>query len=76
RIAFQFMKYPQHMYALMARQIMRTFSNSPVERKEAFRILGGVFATHFAVGGLIGATLQPLKIIAGLIMAGLDDDDD
>ncbi len=76
RIAFQFMKYPQHMYALMARQTMRTFSNNPTERKEAFKILGGVFATHFAVGGLIGATLQPLKIIAGMIMAGLDDEDD
>jgi hypothetical protein len=75
-LAFQFMKYPQHLYALMARQIMRTFSNNANERKEALRVLGGLAATHFAVGGLLGVTLQPLKLALGLIIAGLNDDDD
>jgi uncharacterized protein YutE (UPF0331/DUF86 family) len=74
-LLFQFMKYPQHMYALMIRQVFRALRN-PTERREALKILGGISATHLAVGGILGWTLQPFKWALGMIIAGLDDEDD
>lgn len=74
-LLFQFMKYPQHMYALMTRQVIRLFSNK-TERREALRVLAGLSATHLAVGGVLGWTLQPMKWMLGMIIAGLNDEDD
>lgn len=74
---FQFMQWPQHMYAMMISNFVKAFdsSNSPEGRREARRILAGVFSTHLAVGGVLGATLQPIKWAIGLAAMALSDED-
>jgi hypothetical protein len=74
---FQFMQWPQHMYALMIRNFYQSVKgDSPIERQEARRLLYGLFATHLAAGGVLGAALQPVKWAIGLTMMAFGDDDD
>lgn len=74
---FQFMQWPQHMYALMIRNFYQSVKgDSPIERQEARRLLYGLFATHLAAGGILGAALQPVKWAIGMTMMAFGDDDD
>ena len=74
---FQFMQWPQHMYALMIRNFYQSAKgDSPIERQEARRLLYGLFATHLAAGGVLGAALQPVKWAIGLTMMAFGDEDD
>ncbi len=65
-LVFQFMQYPQHMYALLISNMRAAMGDSPEGRKIARRTLAGVFATHMAAGGVIGMMLQPIKWAMGL----------
>jgi hypothetical protein len=71
-LVFQFMQWPQHMYALLFSNLSRAVKGD----KEARRILVNISATHIAAGGLIGFALQPIKWAVGLAMMALGDDDE
>lgn len=71
-LVFQFMQWPQHMYALLFTNLAKALKGD----KEARRILINVSATHLAVGGAIGWALQPIKWAVGLAMMALGDDDE
>lgn len=75
-LVFQFMQYPQHMYALMLSNLRIALGNSPGGRKIALKTLGGIFATHLAAAGAIGMTLQPVKWAIGLAAFLFGDDDE
>jgi hypothetical protein len=65
-LAFQFMQYTQHMYALLFTNLRRAFDTKGADRKVAIKTVAGILATHFAAGGVIGATIQPIKWAFGL----------
>lgn len=74
---FQFMQWPQHMYALLITNFRSAFAGASMkEKQEARRILAGVIGTHIAAGGLVGAALQPIKWAVGLAAVALGDEDD
>ena len=74
---FQFMQWPQHMYALMIKNFYQASKGgTPAERAEARKLLYGLFTTHLAAGGILGAALQPVKWAIGLTMMAFGDDDD
>lgn len=76
-LVFQFMKYPQHIYALMARNYREAFRGAdPHVRKQGRDALLGLFLTHVAAGGLVGAMIQPAKWAIGLAMMAFGDDDE
>jgi hypothetical protein len=75
-LVFQFMKYPQHMYALLIDNFRRAVYSGGMDRKIALKTLAGLFSTHLAAGGLIGAMLQPIKWAIGLTMTAFGDDDE
>ena len=75
-LVFQFMKYPQHMYALLIDNFRRAVNSGGMDRKIAIKTLAGVFATHLAAGGLMGAMIQPIKWAMGLALAAFGDDDE
>jgi hypothetical protein len=75
-LVFQFMQYPQHMYALMVSEFLRAVRTGGLSRQMAIETLAGLFITHLAVAGAIGATLQPIKWALGLMFAAFNDDDD
>ena len=74
---FQFMQWPQHMYALMIKNFHQSVKGgTPKEKAEARRLLMGLFSTHLAAGGVLGAALQPVKWAFGLLMMAFGEDDD
>lgn len=75
-LVFQFMKYPQHMYALLIDNMRRAVYSGGMDRKVALKTLAGLFATHLAAGGIVGAMLQPIKWAIGLALAAFGDDDE
>lgn len=75
-LVFQFMKYPQHMYALMIDNFRRAVQRGTLDAQVARRTLFGLFATHLAAGGMLGAMLQPVKWAIGLAMMAFGDDDE
>lgn len=75
-LVFQFMKYPQHMYALLIDNMRRAVYSGGLDRTRALKTLAGLFATHLAAGGIIGAMLQPIKWAIGLTLAAFGDDDE
>lgn len=75
-LIFQFMKYPQHMYALLIDNMRRAVYSGGIDRKIALKTLAGLFSTHLAAGGVIGAMLQPIKWAIGLAMAAFGDEDE
>lgn len=75
-LVFQFMKYPQHMYALLIDNMRRAVYSGGVDRRTALKTLAGIFATHLAAGGVLGAMLQPIKWAIGLTLAAFGDDDE
>ena len=75
-LMFQFMQWPQHMYAHLIRNFARLASEDVITRKEARRAVTGLLATHAAVGGMVGMMLQPIKWAFGFAMMALGDDDD
>lgn len=75
-LVFQFMQYPQHMYALLISNMRAAMGDSPEGRKIARKTLAGIFGTHMAAAGVIGAVLQPVKWAAGLAAFLFGDDDE
>src|SRR5690606_10935025 len=75
-LIFQFMKYPQHIYALLVDNFRHLASTDKMERKIARDTLLGLGLTHLAAGGLIGVALQPIKWSVGLALAAFGDDDE
>ncbi len=75
-LVFQFMQYPQHMYSLLISNMRTAFGDSPEGRAIARKTLAGIFATHMAAGGIIGAMLQPIKWAAGLAAFMFGDDNE
>ena len=73
-MVFQFMQWPQHMYALMIQNFSLMAGPDPVRRKEARKLLTGLFATHLAAGGILGAALQPVKWAFGLLAMVFGDE--
>ena len=78
-MVFQFMQYVQHMYVLFIkhlRNVVKTPFGS-AEWKVSAKIVGGLLATHAAVGGIVGVTAAlPLKWAAGLLIMTLGGGDD
>ena len=75
-LVFQFMQWPQHMYAMLISNMVKVFRAKGVERAEAAKIIGGLLGTHMMAGGIIGASLQPIKWAIGFAMMALGDDDE
>lgn len=75
-LVFQFMQYPQHMYSLLISNMRAAMGDSDEGRKIARKTLAGIFATHLAAGGVIGAMLQPIKWAAGLAALAFGDDNE
>jgi hypothetical protein len=76
-LMFQFMQWPQHMYALLIRNVHASVKGaSPEDRAMARKSLMGLLGTHLAVGGTIGMALQPIKWALGMVMFAFGDDDE
>jgi len=76
-ILFQFMQWSQHIYALLATNLVAAHRHGWLKSKnEARKTLFGVLGTHAAVGGVLGVALQPIKMAVGLVALGLSDEDD
>lgn len=76
-LMFQFMQWPQHMYALLIRNVYGAVKGESKEaRRVALKSLTGLLATHAAVGGVTGMALQPIKWAFGMLMFAFGDDDE
>ena len=76
-MVFQFMQWPQHMYAMMIKNIHQSVKGgTQAEKEQARKLLLGLFSTHLAAGGILGAALQPVKWAIGMLMFAFGDDDD
>jgi hypothetical protein len=75
-LVFQFMKYPQHMYALLIDNLRRAVHSGGIDRQIALKTLAGIFSTHLAAGGLMGAMVQPIKWAIGLTLAAFGSADE
>lgn len=75
-LVFQFMKYPQHMYALLIDNFRRAVWGGGLDRQVAIKTLVGLHITHLAAGGVIGAMIQPMKWAIGLFLAAFGDEDE
>ena len=73
-MVFQFMQYPQHLYALMITNFHRAVKGGQMEREEARRLLLGLFGTHMIAGGLLSITLQPVKWAIGAVLMAFGDE--
>jgi hypothetical protein len=70
-LIFQFMKYPQQVYGMMASSMLAAFKGkTPLERKIGMRTFAGVMATHMVAAGAIGASIAPMKWAIGAMLAG------
>lgn len=78
--ALQFRNYVQMMYSLFigaAHGALR--GQTPAQRKEGRRLLGGLLATHFAAGGLsglgyVGSAAKLAAVMVGFGAAGDDEE--
>lgn len=75
-LMFQFMQWPQHMYAHLIRNYRGMVEAGVMNKSEARSALLGLLGTHAAVGGMVGMMLQPIKWAFGLTMMALGDDDE
>ena len=75
-LMFQFMQWPQHMYAHLIRNYRGMVDAGVMNKSEARSALLGLLGTHVAVGGMVGMTLQPIKWAIGFAMMALGDDDE
>lgn len=75
-LLFQFMQWPQHMYAHLIRNYRGMVDAGVMNKSEARSALLGLLGTHAAVGGMVGMTLQPIKWAIGFTMMALGDDDE
>ena len=78
-LMFQFMQWPQHMYALLIRNVHGAMFDKTLsdEEKAAYRKSTlGLLGTHLAVGGMIGMALQPIKFALGMAMMAFGDEDE
>jgi hypothetical protein len=75
-LLFQFMQWPQHMYAHLIRNYVGMVEAGVMNKSEARSALLGLLGTHAAVGGVTGMMLQPIKWAIGLTMMALGDDDE
>jgi hypothetical protein len=65
-LVFQFMKYPQGMYALLIDNFYRARRGaSQQERREGAKTIAGLLMSHAVVGGMTGVMLQPIKWALG-----------
>jgi hypothetical protein len=63
----QFMRYPQHVYAMLVQSTAAALHGaSPEEKRVGFKTLAGILGTHLAVGGALGVAIQPIKWAIGL----------
>ncbi len=63
----QFMRYPQHVYAMLVQSYVHALrGSSPEEKAVGYKTLGGILATHLAMAGVLGAAVQPIKWAIGL----------
>lgn len=70
RIVFQFRMHSQNVYALMLREGYALMKASTPERRwQAFKQLSGVFLTHLAAAGVIGATFEPIQWAFATLLA-------
>lgn len=75
-LMFQFMQWPQHMYALLIRNYAGAVGKGVIPKAEARKALIGLLSTHAAVGGMVGMMLQPIKWAFGMVMFAFGDDDE
>jgi hypothetical protein len=76
-LMFQFMQWPQHMYALLIRNVRNAVKGESKEvRRQALKSLIGLLSTHAAVGGVTGMALQPIKWAFGMLMMAFGDEDE
>lgn len=75
-LVFQFMKYPQHIYALLIDHFRNAVAAKTMNRQVAIKTLAGLFTTHLAAAGVVGAMIQPIKWAIGLFLAAFGDDDE
>lgn len=63
----QFMRYPQHVYAMLVQATAQAMHGESAEVKRVgWKTLGGILATHALVGGAMGVAVQPIKWAIGL----------
>jgi len=75
-LLFQFMQWPQHMYAHLIRNYQGMVKAGVMEKSEARSALLGLIGTHAAVGGMTGMMLQPIKWAFGLTLMAFGDEDE
>lgn len=75
-LVFQFLQWPQHMYAMMISNIVASVGRGAVDKMTARKTIAGLLATHAVAGGIIGMTLQPLKWALGMALWALSDEED
>lgn len=75
RFVFQFMQYPQHIYAMLMENMLLMAKGNPSEVAMARKTLLGVFSTHFVAGGLLGIMLAPIRLLAFALGKAFEDDE-
>jgi len=75
RFVFQFMQYPQHIYAMLMENMLLMAKGNPAEVEMARKTLLGVFSTHFVAGGLLGILLAPIRLLAFALGKWSEDDE-
>jgi hypothetical protein len=75
-LVFQFLQWPQHMYAMLISNMAAMVNGGTIDRMTAAKTIAGLLGTHIAVGGLIGAALQPIKWAVGAALYAFGDDED
>ena len=75
-LMFQFMQWPQHMYAHLIRNYRGMVEAGVMNKSEARSALLGLLGTHVAVGGMTGMLLQPIKWAIGVTLMAFGDDDE
>lgn len=73
--AFQFLQYPLSMYSLFIHSVKSGLKGAtPAEKAEGWKTVRGLLLSHAIAGGLVGATLQPVKWALGLMLYNMEDD--
>jgi hypothetical protein len=75
-LVFQFLQWPQHMYATLIGNTAAMVNGGTVDRMVAAKTIAYMTGTHIAVGGMIGVALQPMKWAIGAALYAFGDDDD
>jgi hypothetical protein len=77
KVLFQYRKFQLGMLTLMGNQIKQAYKGNPTERKQARRVLFGIFGMHAIMTGAVGLpAVGSILFIANVLNAIFGDEDE